>query len=569
MFLDRLVIYKDDKVLRRINFHKGLNLIVDNTPFTGGNESGNNVGKTTVLRLIDYCLGSEGKDIYTDREFKKDKQSVIKKFLVNHNVYVELTLVDNLDSPRNNYTLERNFLARNLKFNVIDNHKMSADLYKKTLNQIIFNNNSPRLSFRNLIAKFIRNDSFRMSNTLRYLQYMSNSEYEAYHLFLLGLKLEDGMFEEKIILEKEVTREENLIERLEESFTEEDLEQKYSIIQRDIKELEGHKERFNLNPDEKYDLERLNELKVQVANKSQVLGNAKLDLSLIYDSIEELKDGAVDFDISDLEAIYKNAVNLNIGVSKKFKEVVEFHNQMLGNKIAFAEKRIQPLKVKINNLSHSLTDLVEEEEVLSDKLNIVLSLEEYEEILSILNNKYEQKGELEGRLEQIKELKASKEHKEGRIEEIRGFIEKLEDDLKNSIKQFNEYFSSYSRSLYDEDFFLSYDRDKAENIKLEIRHMDMQVGGGMKKGQIAAFDLAYIKYCDKKGIKAPRFVLHDSTEDVHINQLMSIANLAEQVNGQYILSVLNDKFSKYSVGEKLIKDKKVIELSQQDKLLRF
>ena len=65
MFIKSLKIYNDNGVIRNIQFHKGLNLIVDNTPDTQTN-TGNNVGKTTVLRLIDFCLGKDGRIIYTD-----------------------------------------------------------------------------------------------------------------------------------------------------------------------------------------------------------------------------------------------------------------------------------------------------------------------------------------------------------------------------------------------------------------------------------------------------------------------------------------------------------------------
>ncbi len=69
MFLKSLIItLGDETVIRHINFRLGLNLIVDETPSLDGKESGNNVGKTTVLKLIDYCLGASAKGIYSDPE---------------------------------------------------------------------------------------------------------------------------------------------------------------------------------------------------------------------------------------------------------------------------------------------------------------------------------------------------------------------------------------------------------------------------------------------------------------------------------------------------------------------
>ena len=74
MFLKRLDIQNNDSIIRSINFHKGINLIIDETQTSDKKESGNNVGKTTVLRLIDFCLGGKGENIYKDPEFK-DKGS--------------------------------------------------------------------------------------------------------------------------------------------------------------------------------------------------------------------------------------------------------------------------------------------------------------------------------------------------------------------------------------------------------------------------------------------------------------------------------------------------------------
>ena len=53
MFLKSLKIEKENILIREIFFNKGINLIVDETPAKDRTQSGNNVGKTTVLRLID------------------------------------------------------------------------------------------------------------------------------------------------------------------------------------------------------------------------------------------------------------------------------------------------------------------------------------------------------------------------------------------------------------------------------------------------------------------------------------------------------------------------------------
>ncbi len=61
MFLRKLTIKNADGVIRELNFTQGVNLVIDDTPVAELRASGNNVGKTTVLRLIDFCLGGDQK----------------------------------------------------------------------------------------------------------------------------------------------------------------------------------------------------------------------------------------------------------------------------------------------------------------------------------------------------------------------------------------------------------------------------------------------------------------------------------------------------------------------------
>ena len=80
MFIKSLKITSESKIIREINFRKGMNLIIDETPeneVTDGTETGNSVGKTTVLQLIDFCLGGNPKGIYVDPDSKKEENVVV------------------------------------------------------------------------------------------------------------------------------------------------------------------------------------------------------------------------------------------------------------------------------------------------------------------------------------------------------------------------------------------------------------------------------------------------------------------------------------------------------------
>ena len=92
MFLKSLTISSDAQVIREIHFRDGINLVVDETPSADDKKTGNNVGKTTVLMLIDFCLGASGKQIYVDSENKKEEHKLVKNFLFEKRILVTLIL---------------------------------------------------------------------------------------------------------------------------------------------------------------------------------------------------------------------------------------------------------------------------------------------------------------------------------------------------------------------------------------------------------------------------------------------------------------------------------------------
>jgi hypothetical protein len=99
MFIKSLQINDIDGVVRFIPFHSGMNLIIDETSSEPSKLTGNNVGKTTLLMLVDFCLGSDGKSIYRDPETKKGEYTLVKDYLIGREVLITLILSENLNDP--------------------------------------------------------------------------------------------------------------------------------------------------------------------------------------------------------------------------------------------------------------------------------------------------------------------------------------------------------------------------------------------------------------------------------------------------------------------------------------
>ncbi len=74
-------------------------------------------------------------------------------------------------------------------------------------------------------------------------------------------------------------------------------------------------------------------------------------------------------------------------------------------------------------------------------------------------------------------------------------------------------------------------------------------------------------YANEMEIKSPKFVIHDKLENTHINQLKTIFDLCNDINGQYIIPILRERVDK--VDKELIDKAKVLELSTDNKFFKI
>jgi hypothetical protein len=135
--------------------------------------------------------------------------------------------------------------------------------------------------------------------------------------------------------------------------------------------------------------------------------------------------------------------------------------------------------------------------------------------------------------------------------------------IKNRVTEFNRYFPKISNKLYGEDYFLSHKKNN-QCYELSIDNIDGNPSTGKKKGPIAAFDFAYILFSDSLNIKCLHVIMHDQLENIHDNQLNTLIEVANNINGQYIVPILRDKIPS-NVDVSMFE---VLPLSQNDKLFR-
>ena len=96
MQLIDLKVFNGDEVIRDITFQDGINII------TSEGSNGNQIGKSTTLRVINFCLGSDGNRIWKDPDSGVTNEEIYK--LVTSGL---VTFVLNLKVHGINYSIKR------------------------------------------------------------------------------------------------------------------------------------------------------------------------------------------------------------------------------------------------------------------------------------------------------------------------------------------------------------------------------------------------------------------------------------------------------------------------------
>lgn len=566
MFLKNLKIENDGHIVRDISFHKGINLIIDETKTENKRESGNNVGKTTVLRLIDFCLGGKGENIYRDTEFRSKSNTKIEEFLKGNNIIISLILKEDLnDETSKEIKTRRNFLKRSEKIQTINGEEFNNDKeFDKKLKKLVFNADIDKPTFRQIISKNIRDEKNRLVNTVKVLHPTTRAEeYEALYLFWLGIVFDKSDRKQKLISQR--TIEENLQKRLRKDSNLSQISQSLLVIEKSIQDLELKKESFNLNKDYDKELSELNRVKSDLNKFSTELSRLELRKELIIESKNTLDNDIANIDTAQIENIYQQAKTFIPEIQKSFEETLTFHNQMIKEKMKFITQELPELEQKINSLKRQISDFLLQEKNLSEKLAKTNVVKELQETVSELNKLYELKGNLSEQKRLWESSTSKLENIQKELKDIDEGIKSNDDLIQERVSEFNKYFSDISYSLYGERFVLSADKTE-RGYGLDISSIGGNLGTGKKKGQMAAFDLAYIQFADTLGIECLHFILQDQIENVHHNQITGIlTEIANKINCQYVLPVLRDKLP----DDIDVKQYEILSLSQNEKLFKL
>lgn len=566
MFLKSLNLSGNTGEIRHIAFQKGVNLIVDKSE--DAKESGNNVGKTTILRLVDFCLDGDGKNIYTDAEFETIND--VKEFLIENEVLVTLTLTESLEIPdARTVVIERNFLTHGRKIQRINGEKFTNAEFTVQLARQIFGHTAEKPKIRQLIAKNIRDEKDRLVNILKVLHgYTSDVEYETLYQYWFGIYADKGEAYRKAV--ENHRKQINYRAKLAKEFNVTEFSVLPEIDSR-IQRLESKKAALDLPENYRKQLDDFDQIKAELSQKAIQRSSIRLRIELIEESKKSLEGDLSKVSVDEISSLYEEAKLLIPDLQKTFEESVRFHNQMIANKLSFITKELPGLHVKERALIKEINDLERRGSEYKDLLKKDSTLHALDEMNQELRDLTERRAKLSERKRIWDECLSELDKLDKKLKVFANESAALNEQVDANLELFNHHFRRISLELYNAEYALkrvTIDKEgnPAKFLKFEIAGISANPGTGEKKGQITAFDLAYIEFAEELDIPHLNFIIHDQIENVDGRQIVTILDrLVPSINCQYIAPILKDKVP----DEIDLARDAIIELSQEEKLFKF
>lgn len=535
----------DGTVIRDIRLKRtGLSLVIDRDSKQG--ESGNNLGKTTFVKLIDVALGaSSPKIVYKNEEGAES--GTLKKFINGNKVYAELKV-----EKRNGETvLLRRDLFEKGKCYIDGKSCKSRDEYNIELKKLVFPGDEESVTFRELIPLFVRHGK-KLNTVFRYLDnYSSEDKYILCYRALLSLQKKDDVGLRQTVKEK--TDENKAILKKAGVADLSGLERKISESVKMLHDLSS-----KMKSDEVvvgFSGEKRNaDLAKRVDELSSEVSETELEIGIFESKIENERLSVSPVDMEALEILYGEVSSL-LPLKADFDGLVRFHEKMVNSRIDRYKAKIAVLKEKLEEKKKELRaakkeyadGFVDYKYGLNEATNP--SFEEVVDLRSAINMLNAQKARYVGNMDVIEKAKQS-------LSQIA--VQTNDDGRKKEIVR--EFFAKASERLLGTGNNIEF-TDSGFPVRLEAEDN----GDGNLKILIACFAYALNALYETLNLDRPAFLVEDALENASLKYLRELIDFSKEHEMQLVIPILYDRVQSLGVSDEDV----VLYLSKGDRLFRI
>lgn len=558
MQLIKLDVIDDGHVIRTIPFRNGVNII------TNTGDDGNQIGKSTALRAVNFCLGSDGQSLWKDPENGRINED-IHTYVLSGRVQFELHLKISGVTRVIRRKLEKNPSQKQIKrVSWIDDTEYKSQKSFVAAIASLFGHHVEKPSFNAIKNKFVRISRKTVNNAYKYLSVFSNDdEYSYIYAYLFDFNDLDKL-QETISLKKDV---QHLIDRkssLLNGHTLIDYKEKLAAIDLEINELNRMGDEYNISLFQDKSLEDLRRSRVVTAELSTDISSLETRLMFNKKTIAMYESNIKEIDVSAIEKIYDEAKVILPSLSKQLSDVVSFHNSIFLKKSIYVKGQMDALIHELENKKSFLKIHLEKEKSIFNLLSKNDHLSGFLLIEKEIQEKREQKGRLSFLVDEVAILNDDIFNKESALAATQKKIENGINALNENLKIFNGSYEAITHNI-----FKKYKNSLSPNIndkgglQFSIINENLNTGDGVPRVAAIAFDMAMIEYVKAKNLKLLRFTLQDYLESIDEESMKHLLKYAEQHSIQVVISILSDKLNMLSLEE--IFDYTILRLSKEKK----
>ncbi len=501
-------LYSETNLFDEVRFKNGLNIVMGN--YSSAQREINGIGKSTLVRLIDYTLLSRNTKarFFDVRKFP---------FLKGHNVVLEFYVGDEI------YCIKRWFGRNDVLFGRVDSGDIGEypeEILKSTLGDIFFkvydNTYCESKWFRSLIHFFIKDDLNHQVRKVPYNflhQNVTKNLIITYNLYLIGLPNENIYQIEK--LRQDLQKSKKVRDEIQKGL-EKETGKRYLEIKSEIEEVRDKIQTLEVAIKE-YDFidtykdieERLSYLSGEISKKLLEIQKIQRKLDLIRKSYSV----NIEVDVEESVEFYKVLkYQLGMFVEKTLQEVIAFRKAIADNRKKYLADRERRLKDDLDRIHKEHYELERERrrlyKILDSKGKFDIIKETYKELL--------EKGMEYHRLESIISEVVTLDEKIIRIEkEMSDIFLLIAEELRESSEKIKDIGTSFRETIRDctttsEGSYLAIECTRKKENPIDIKiDIPKSLSYGRERLKILAYDLTIFKDILNNNKPMPHFLIHD------------------------------------------------------------
>lgn len=564
MQLVSLKVFQDNILIREIKFKEGFNII------TSSEDDGNQIGKSTALRVLNFCLGSDGKSIWNDPE-SRTKNEAIENMVTSGRVTFSLEIFAN----KKDYRIKRRIYKthqKNREILKIKSHINSDEFdtnekFQAALAPILgLSVSNP--TYSSIKNRFVRLDKKTASNIYRYLNAnTSDQQYILYYSYLFGFSGHDDLASE-LQFGEEKSQRKIRISFLLNGKTEQDYKDKLKSIDDEIEILRNKEESFDFKDSQNKGVVELKKTREQIAHLTSEISKLNIKISYSKRTINGYKEKQSNIDTELIGELYAEAKLLLPNLNKTLEETIAFHNQVASKKINYLSNRIDEYQLSIDTMQVQLNSLLDEEKNLLSALIGESHLSGFIVIEKEIQDKREERGRTSVIVDEVQQESSKIANLDKKIHELREKNRNQISQLIQNVEIFNKHLKSFSRAIFN-DFSLSFNvgtKSSTNEIEFSVVNQEKVSGDGAPRAAALAFDMALVEFAKESGARLPMFTIQDYLEASDQDKLATLATLSNKNNTQVIVSVLKDKLA--SLPQEFIDKNTVLALKKSDKFFK-